>query len=184
MHQRNTQVEGLRSIAMLCVLFFHFFCRFQEIYMDGKSSLSWPFTLFGGIGVSTFFLISGYFFANADGGINFFIRRVKKLLPTYWVALIVCFLVTNLFQLPGRTAPFSDFLFNFLLLGGFPGIVFVDGAHWFLRTMLTIIVFYAIILRMSSKKHFSVYVVTVLFVMWLFYGEEIFPPDPPALILS
>ena len=169
---RNTQVEGLRSLAMLCVLLFHFCCRFQQIYMGGIDSLPYSFTMFGGIGVGIFFLISGYFFANANGGISFVFHRAKKLLPFYWATLIICFVMTNLYQLPGRTASFGDFLLNFFLLGGIYGVAYVDGAHWFLRTMLIIVVVYAVIQKTPPKKHVFAYATAMLFVISLSLVKE------------
>lgn len=76
--ERNKQIEGLRAIAMLCVVLFHFGCQFQNIYMNKTGGLPFPFTLLGGIGVGIFFLISGYFFEQKEGGFQFLISRVKK----------------------------------------------------------------------------------------------------------
>lgn len=162
--ERNKQIEGLRAIAMLCVVLFHFGCQFQNIYMNKTGGLPFPFTLLGGIGVGIFFLISGYFFEQKEGGFQFLINRVKKTLPLYWVALIIIFVVTQLYQLPGRTASFSSFLLNFFYLGGFPHIAYVDGAHWFLRTMLVIIVFYSIVQKISEKRRYIVFFLTVLLI--------------------
>lgn len=162
--QRNKQIEGLRSIAMLSVILFHFGCQFQNIYMNKTGGLPFPFTLLGGIGVGIFFLISGYFFEQRKGGFQFFASRVKKLLPLYWVALIIIFIVTQLYQLPGRTASFPSFFLNFLCLGGFPHIAYVDGAHWFLRTMLVIIVFYSLVQKISEKQRFIVFTLTIFLI--------------------
>ena len=164
MQKRNLQIEGLRAIAMLYVVLFHFGCQFQNIYMNKTGGLPFPFTLLGGIGVGIFFLISGYFFEQKEGGFQFLISRVKKTLPLYWVALVIIFVVTQLYQLPGRTASFSSFLLNFFYLGGFPHIAYVDGAHWFLRTMLVIIVFYSIVQKISEKRRYIVFLLTVLLI--------------------
>jgi peptidoglycan/LPS O-acetylase OafA/YrhL len=164
MQKRNLQIEGLRAIAMLCVVLFHFCCRFQSIYMNNHGGLPYPFTLLGNFGVGIFFLISGYFFEQKKGGLQFFSSRVKKILPLYWVALIIIFIVTQLYQLPGRTASFPNFLLNFFCLGGFPHIEYVDGAHWFLKTMLVIIVFYSLVQKISEKRRFIAFVSTVLLI--------------------
>lgn len=170
--ERNKQIEGLRTIAMLCVVLFHFGCQFQNIYMNKVGGLPFPFTLFGGIGVGIFFLISGYFFEQKEGGFQFLISRVKKTLPLYWIALIIIFVVMQLYQLPGRTASFSSFLLNFFYLGGFPHIAYVDGAHWFLRTMLVIIVFYSIVQKISERPRFIVFVFTVLLIVVMDYASN------------
>ena len=149
---------------MLSVVIFHFCCQFQNIYMDKTGGLPFPFTLLGGIGVGIFFLISGYFFEQRKGCFSFFAARVKKLLPLYWVALIIIFIVTQLFQLPGRTASFPSFLLNFFCLGGFPHVAYVDGAHWFLRTMLVIIAFYSLVQKFSEKSRLIVFILSILLI--------------------
>ena len=170
--ERNKQIEGLRAIAMLSVISFHFGCQFQNIYMNKTGGLPFPFTLLGGIGVGIFFLISGYFFEQKKGGLQFLVSRVKKTLPLYWVALIIIFIATQLYQLPGRTASFPSFLLNFFYLGGFPHIAYVDGAHWFLRTMLVIIVFYSIVQKISERPRFIVFVFTVLLIVVMNYASN------------
>lgn len=172
MQKRNLQIEGLRAIAMFCVVLFHFGCQFQNIYMNKTGGLPFPFTLLGGIGVGIFFLISGYFFEQKEGGFQFLISRVKKTLPLYWVALVIIFVVTQLYQLPGRTASFSSFLLNFFYLGGFPHIAYVDGAHWFLRTMLVIIVFYSIVQKISEKRRYIVFFLTILLIVVMDYASN------------
>jgi len=83
----RADIDGLRAIAILGVVFFHF-----NIY---------PFE--GGyLGVDVFLVISGYLIASfilpklENGNFNFFeffLRRVKRLLPTYYITLILSFIM-------------------------------------------------------------------------------------------
>jgi peptidoglycan/LPS O-acetylase OafA/YrhL len=83
----RADIDGLRAIAILGVVFFHF-----NIY---------PFE--GGyLGVDVFLVISGYLIASfilpklENDNFNFFeffLRRVKRLLPTYYITLILSFIM-------------------------------------------------------------------------------------------
>jgi len=79
----RADIDGLRAIAILGVVFFHF-----NIY---------PFE--GGyLGVDVFLVISGYLIAsfilpklknNDFNFFEFFLRRIKRLLPTYYITLVL-----------------------------------------------------------------------------------------------
>lgn len=81
----RADIDGLRAIAILGVVFFHF-----NIY---------PFE--GGyLGVDVFLVISGYLIAsfilpklksNNFSFFEFFLRRIKRLLPTYYITLALSF---------------------------------------------------------------------------------------------
>ncbi len=69
--KRNQQVDGLKGIAMLVVMAYHFFFRYAELYAPGHS-LSIPLLgKWGVIGVTIFFVVSGYYVAqNPVGGVQ------------------------------------------------------------------------------------------------------------------
>jgi len=82
------EIDGLRALAVLSVLFFHF-----------------EFKLFSGgfVGVDIFFVISGYLITKIiydeiiktnkfDFG-NFYIRRIKRLFPSLFFILVVIFII-------------------------------------------------------------------------------------------
>ena len=83
----RADIDGLRAIAILGVVFFHF-----NIY---------PFE--GGyLGVDVFLVISGYLIAsfifpklknNNFNFFEFFLRRIKRLLPTYYITLVLSFIL-------------------------------------------------------------------------------------------
>lgn len=86
----RADIDGLRAIAILGVVFFHF-----NIY---------PFE--GGyLGVDVFLVISGYLITsfilpklknNNFNFFEFFLRRIKRLLPTYYITLLLSFILAYL----------------------------------------------------------------------------------------
>jgi len=86
----RADIDGLRAIAILGVVFFHL-----NIY---------PFQ--GGyLGVDVFLVISGYLITsfilpklkkNDFNFFEFFLRRIKRLLPTYYITLVLSLIIAYL----------------------------------------------------------------------------------------
>lgn len=89
-------IDGLRAIAVVMVMLFHF----------------WPKFLTGGfIGVDVFFVISGYLItsiinkdlkAGTFSFLNFYMRRMKRILPMLFCVIFVSAAVAYFIMLPDR----------------------------------------------------------------------------------
>jgi len=110
-------IEGLRGIAVLWVMVFHY-----VVVRDGKFAdafivalKDWPvldvFVRNGYLGVDLFFLITGFlltlpWFRHADAGLPaphwraFYARRARRILPAYYVQLVFLFFVVVPILLP------------------------------------------------------------------------------------
>ena len=116
----RADIDGLRAVAVLAVLFFHGF----------------PDLLRGGfVGVDVFFVISGYLItgillANLDRGglrlLDFYRHRVRRIFPALIVVLTACFAIGSLVlfadefaQLGKHIAASTVFVSNFVLWGEF-----------------------------------------------------------------
>lgn len=129
-HRRVTQLDGLRGIAALGVVAFHFLYLLPEKFPEVGEALS-PFIV-GRQGVQLFFVISGFVIMMSIQGANlrqFAASRVSRLYPTYWAALMVTFLIATLW-LPGYDVTLTDALANLTMLQKFAGIPDVDGTYW------------------------------------------------------
>lgn len=71
MKTRNMQIEGLRGVAILMILIFHVFYRYQQIYSGNGSEYNW-LKDWGSFGVCIFLLISCYYLINFDSAIASF----------------------------------------------------------------------------------------------------------------
>lgn len=161
MTTRNLQVEGIRGVAMLLVLISHFFCRYQQIYQTNGYSCPLIITYFGTFGVAIFLAIFGYYI-ESSGGYCLLRKRLIRLWPSYFVAITICFILTRIWELPGRTVTFSDYLFNIPFINGFIGVPYVDGAHWYLTTTIACLLCFSIIqLRVQNLRK-------VLYIAWMF----------------
>ncbi|WP_069301115.1 acyltransferase family protein [Neptunicoccus sediminis] len=95
MHQYRREIDGLRALAILPVLFFHF-------DIPGFSG--------GFVGVDIFFVISGFLIGGilwgelSDTGRvrlgHFYLRRIRRLAPVYFAVILTCLVIGWLIMLP------------------------------------------------------------------------------------
>jgi peptidoglycan/LPS O-acetylase OafA/YrhL len=95
-------LDGIRGIAILAVLLFHFIAPENR---DGfaNAAVSWLFA-YGALGVDLFFILSGFLITgilydartDPDYFRNFYMRRVLRIFPLYYGVLIIIFLVLPL----------------------------------------------------------------------------------------
>ncbi len=97
----RTEIDGLRAIALLAVIFFH--AGFQ--FFSG-----------GFIGVDIFFVISGYLITtslineqltHSFSLVNFYTRRARRLLPALFFVVFTCLPIAWLWMLPSQFKDFS-----------------------------------------------------------------------------
>lgn len=90
LESRILSIHYMRGIAALLVVFFHF--RFMLNNRYEIKNLGEIFA-FGGFGVDLFFMISGFIICYATNKessiINFITKRIFRIIPVYWFALLV-----------------------------------------------------------------------------------------------
>ncbi|MFC4499725.1 MULTISPECIES: acyltransferase family protein [Streptomyces] len=147
---RLRALDGLRLIAALMVACYHYGGRGGDITRawgtsaaDVFPTLHTPFA-YGCLGVQVFFVISGFVICMSGWGRSlrsFFASRTARLMPAYWVAVL---LVSAVFALPvvvyDAVSP-SDILVNLTLLQQPLGVHRVLGVDW---TLWAEVRFYAL----------------------------------------
>jgi len=97
------ELDGVRAIAILMVMFFHFFSDFET---SGKVfHFLKQIALKGETGVTLFFVLSGFLITrillSTKGGenyfSNFFIRRSLRIFPLYYLFLVIYYLTPLFF---------------------------------------------------------------------------------------
>jgi peptidoglycan/LPS O-acetylase OafA/YrhL len=143
--QRIEQVDGLRAVACLLVIWQHV----SESYRGIASSGFWISDVanhfdFGRIGVVAFFAISGFVIPGSLRGprletvVNFAFRRFWRLYPAFWFSLPLG--VLSVWTLWGKQASLSMVIANLTMVPSLWGQDYAMGHYWTLEVEL---VFYA-----------------------------------------
>jgi peptidoglycan/LPS O-acetylase OafA/YrhL len=149
--QRLALVDGLRLVAAVVVVLFHYTAWHHGHWGMEPAKNAWPelskFTLFGNMGVQLFFIISGFVILLSSYGkrpAQFIGSRVGRLFPAYWSAVLLTgVLVLFIWPEVGGAVTISDWAVNLTMVQQGLGIPHVDGVYWTLWAELR---FYAWIL--------------------------------------
>ena len=124
---RITFLDGLRGLAITCVLLFHAYTRWPSLVPYGATFAGFPPAASGWLGVELFFMISGFVILmtleKCDGFIDFMLRRWLRLFPAMLLCtLLIFFTARFLPERPGGQPVLLDVL---------PGLALTDiGWGW------------------------------------------------------
>lgn len=113
---------------------------------------------FGDIGVSVFLLISCYYLVDFDSRdedfslCKYWIKKFKRLWPCYVISILLTSVIVHIFPLPERMSTWKDLLLNLFFVNGFIDTAYVDGAHWYLTTLISILLVIGIAKKLKLDK--------------------------------
>ncbi|MET9362922.1 acyltransferase [Streptomyces sp. NPDC006632] len=146
-------LDGLRLIAALMVVGFHFagYDRYGDHGAWGQSTATlFPgvhgIASYGWLGVELFFLISGFVICMSCWGRtprDFFISRVVRLYPAFWVCVTATALV--LWFCGDRTITLSRVLTNLTMVHEPLGVAHVDPSYWSLWAEMRFYLLFAVV---------------------------------------
>lgn len=173
---RFYEIDLLRFLSAVSVVLYHYTFRayaqghYSPVYFPALGQI----TRYGWLGVELFFIISGYVVlmsAYHKTIRQFFLSRVTRLYPAYWVACTITFLVVKFF---GPHAPslgwenfnvsLRQYAYNLTMLQSFLGFDNIDTAYWSLSYELVFYFLIALVLGWGLFKHLD-----VLLACWLLY---------------
>jgi len=175
---RYYEIDLLRFLAALVVVLYHF--TYRGFHADHLSPVDYPrlgaVFKYGYLGVELFFIISGYVVLLSEQGKTvgqFFISRITRLYPAYWVACTLTFLVAWLVGPPSQAAGWSPILAvsaqayipNMLMLNSFMGYKDVDGVYWTLAIELLFYFWIAVAIAFGWLRHLP-----LVLAIWLGYA--------------
>jgi peptidoglycan/LPS O-acetylase OafA/YrhL len=143
-------LDALRGIAALAVLLQHS----AEILWPGYLTFSEEVIRPGEWGVFVFFMISGFVIPlslkNESNAIGFWIGRVFRLFPLYWVVIVAAYVLARLGYFPTSTDFDSDsvqnFVVNLTMVQEFLATPQLVGAAWSLAYEVTFYLFMTLML--------------------------------------
>lgn len=196
--KKNNSFNALRFFFCVIVIIGH--C----LDLSGISKvINWRYLFDMHVSVCAFFIISGFFvtlsYLHTDGVKKFYFKRIKRILPPYWLIVILCSLIFFFFASLSVKEYFLNKTFfkylvtnlltlNFLCVspvGKGGGYFFnrpVDGALWTIKIELTfylvlpVIVFFLNKIKKISRKNIFLVILYFLSVLWnlffLFLGNK------------
>jgi peptidoglycan/LPS O-acetylase OafA/YrhL len=156
---RLTQVDGLRAIAALSVVAFHYTTRFNQLFLHtSPTHVEVPF---GYLGVNLFFAISGFvIYMTLDRSqvpLDFVVSRFSRLFPSYWAAVILTWIVVSAVGLQAYEVSWKAAAFNLTMLQAFFSVPDVDGVYWSLQIELLFYI-WMLVLWVTGALRFAAYV--------------------------
>jgi peptidoglycan/LPS O-acetylase OafA/YrhL len=165
MKQRYSELDAIRGIAAIFVVLYHYSVQYGTLY----GTLVQPIFSFefGKFGVELFFIVSGFvIFLTLNRTVNssdFIVSRFSRLYPTYWVAVMLSFLIVTIFTLPKYNITVEHALVNLTMLQRFFKVPDVDGVYWTLIIELSFyIIMYILFVTKQLKK------IDTISILWLF----------------
>lgn len=158
---RNKSLDGLKALMASVIIIFHYYCRFNQLYLQGDFL---PFRYLGVIGGETFMILSCLFLSKKQDKFDlkaFYKRKFIRLYPTYFVAVTISSIFLQILVLPGRTPSLQDYLYNIFMLSGYLGTPYVDSAHWYLFTLVSAIIIVGLFNKYKVQDNF------VSYLMWM-----------------
>lgn len=138
---RIRELDGLRAVAVLMVVLYHYFQSFPTDFPYGDRIF--PGVAFGYLGVHLFFMISGFAIAftlnHASGPLMFIRHRFFRLWPPMLVCSMLTFIVMHGVDTPFTEAwrvgpegflPSLTFIAPFIWDKIIPVSNWIDGAYW------------------------------------------------------
>lgn len=129
-------LDGLRFLAAIAVVGFHFLFRGEaagDLPQMPLPEMLKSAAAYGYLGVSIFFIISGFVILYSAEGrtpLEFFVSRFVRIYPTFVVMMTVTALVVVVAANPRFEVSLEQYGANLMVFSLLLGEPFVDGAYW------------------------------------------------------
>ncbi len=181
---RLTALDGLRGVAILLVMGFHYFYHLESFYYKstlypyGETFSNVVIFKYGYMGVELFFIISGFVIAmtleSSKSLLDFVIRRFVRIWPALIVSAVITFFLLNWSDSPfalTRRQFWPNFLPSLTLTptslwsGLFPKVDFVTGVYWSLvveiRFYMIAVILFWLFARQNLARNLVIFTVLI-----------------------
>lgn len=177
-YSRLAEIDVLRGIAALAVVFYHFFTRYDRHY---NYDFEVPdFIRFGATGVQLFFIISGFVIfwtlSKTQSYKDFLAARFARLYPAYWAAVTITAIVIS-FPIAGELGlevSFAGYLVNLTMFQEFLKFEHVDGVYWTLTVELLFYFLISTIFILNGFKYIRYILLgfMMLSMFWWYFKDQ------------
>jgi peptidoglycan/LPS O-acetylase OafA/YrhL len=151
--KRMDNIDFLRAIAILSVLFYHYTTRFSPDFYHASYM---PLEFHGGQhGVDLFFIVSGYcIFMTLERSkdfATFWGKRFARIQPAYIAGVMITSVLVYIFPLDDREPTVTAAVGNIFWLNMIPGFPMIDGAYWSLVVELKFYFWISVIFLIGGR---------------------------------
>jgi peptidoglycan/LPS O-acetylase OafA/YrhL len=168
--RRSWQYDLLRIISMILVMLFHYTFQFSSKFYEPGFAVVFP-QRWATFGVSVFLVLNGFFSYKSIRNDKlspwqYLMKRAKRLLPTFWLCLIITSAVTVITKFADISV--KQFILNFFLINRFVNVPFVDGAYWYMLIIVafTVFVFLGKCLKDERKRSILYALYTIVYLLF------------------
>jgi peptidoglycan/LPS O-acetylase OafA/YrhL len=172
---RIIELDSLRGIAALAVVFYHYTTRFDAKFQTTviTDRISFPY---GHYGVELFFIISGFvIFMTVKNEMKpqiFLKKRAARLFPVFWLSMLFTTLMVTILEMDALKVNFQEFIINLSMLPSAFNVKSVDGVYWTLKIewfFYFTILFLLILRRLDKINYISLFLIVSIVVISVFY---------------
>jgi peptidoglycan/LPS O-acetylase OafA/YrhL len=183
---RLYQIDLFRIISAFMVMMYHYSFRgyYSKVYCEVEFPILGHFWKYGYLGVSLFFLISGFVILMSvqKKTLSEFIKsRFLRLYPTYWLCLLITYFSTQISGNELFSVSRLELIANGTMFNGFVKIPYVDSVYWSLLVEMKfyiIIAFFIFVrknIKLSEDSFISLYLLmSLVFVTGVFSESFLF----------
>ncbi|HEU0065878.1 MAG TPA: acyltransferase [Sphingomonas sp.] len=170
--RRIPALDGLRGLCAVAVMLYHL-TWFVPAMLPGTPGL--PHGIWWGCyGVQVFFAISGFVILGTldrTRDLGTFARgRARRLLPTYWLAMLTTFTVAAVFGPDHLRVGGRDLLANVVPVQSLTRVAMVDGVYWSLNVEIAFYACIAVAWRLGALRRVEIVVLAWLALKWLWWA--------------
>ena len=153
---RIIELDGLRGLAALSVLLYHYTTRFSEKFSLEQTVSVFGFK-YGHAGVELFFILSGFvIFMTVEkikSPADFAFKRFLRLYPTFWICLFLTFFLVNSFGPGIFHKTMTELMINLTMIPATFSTASIDGVCWTLRLELVfyLLIFFTMLFKAITK---------------------------------
>lgn len=182
---RIPALDGLRGIAALSVMLYHYTSAFGERFNTMLTTRTWEFE-YGRYGVDLFFIISGFVIYKTIERVyspsEFLFKRLVRLFPTFWFCMLLTYFSMLYFGPELYKSNLKELFINMSMVPSLFHTRAIDSVYWSLLVQWCFYLF--ILLLLFLGLHHKMKYVTVIylilyaficfqfhFIMELYYGS-------------
>lgn len=185
--QRNLNIEVLRILAMFLIVACHATLHLPWLlhvdsnldFLPGwKSALAYLVVQYGQVGVSIFFIISGYFLVRKTFTWQRIFKTWFQMFCYSFISLIAVLIIARFTTLPNSIAPLlsGDDLWRTVLWSIVP---FIYGSYWFITAYVCLLLlapFINCLFKHLSRRNMAALIIVLsFFSIWILLGGRTTP---------